>query len=131
VKTSKDQRKPGKRCTIIKGWHSNSRASFHCGILHILFSKHHVHSRMSASANHPLTRQLPDKHHETQLSFLRTFPFSGIPFLLLGGLLSPSGRLCARSHRSLLCPIWLMSLGGLLFSEGNQRGHGCGEEGRG
>jgi hypothetical protein len=31
-------------------------------------------------------------------------------------------RVCALSYRNLLCHIWLISLGALLFSEGMQRG---------
>lgn len=38
---------------------------------------------------------------------------------------------CAWSHYSFLCSVWLMSLGRLLFSEGMRRGNGSGGKGRG
>ena len=58
-----------------------------CGVLLIFFlnimclhkvstpADHHGPSRVSASAKHPLTRQLPGKHHVTQLSFQRNQKF--------------------------------------------------------
>lgn len=36
---------------------------------------------------------------------------------------------CAVSYYNLLCYVWLISLGGLLFSEGKQRRSGSGGEG--
>lgn len=41
----------------------------------------------------------------------------------------PDVMVCALSYCTLLCCVWLVSLGGLLFSEGKQRVDGSGKRG--
>ena len=47
--------------------------------------------------------------------------------LLLGCLVQTSCKSFSLSYCMLLCHVWLLSLGGLLFSEGKQRGRISGE----
>lgn len=40
-------------------------------------------------------------------------------------------RVCTKSYHNFLCHFWLLSLGGLLFAEGDQRSTGSGVRGGG
>jgi hypothetical protein len=59
-----------------------------------------------------------------------SFAYYGTLFLLLVASSSLDVMVCAWSYCSCLCSVWLMSRGGLLFSEGRQRWGGSGREGR-
>lgn len=59
-----------------------------------------------------------------------SFAFFGTRFFLLGFLSNLDMMICAWSYCRLLCNVCLMSLGGLLFSEGGRGGGGSGEKGR-
>jgi hypothetical protein len=82
VKTSEDQQRPEKCCMASEGRrsivrHSHARASSHClwGYTYYILPKYHEPSQVSAPAKHPLTRQLPEKHHMAQLSLQRNHRF--------------------------------------------------------
>lgn len=62
--TSEDQQRPAKPGKV------NQCKSIICCLLGSSYtlSKHHTCENMSAPAKHPLLRQLPEKHHTTQLS---------------------------------------------------------------
>ena len=59
-----------------------------------------------------------------------SFAFFGTSFFLLGFLSNLDMMICAWSYCCLLCNVCLMSLGGLLFSEGGRAGGGSWGEGQ-
>jgi hypothetical protein len=69
AKTNKDQLSVATQCC-------NAKVTSNClwGSIYTL-STHHTPSKVSVSAKHPLTRQLPEKHHVTQLCFQRCQKF--------------------------------------------------------